>query len=120
MARNYQQPGAIIDYANGEAADYSAGDVVVMGDTVGIALVDIPKNSTGSVAIEGTFTVPKASGTAWGQGDRLDWDASASAFEKGATPASGDVIGCAIAFAAAGADDEVGVAKIVNPGLPTD
>lgn len=115
MARNYKQEGAVLSYTAGEGEDYSAGDVIVLGDTVVIALVDIAEGETGSVATEGVFSVPKASGTAWSIGQKLDWDASANAFTVGATPAAGDVIGCAIAAADAGSAATTGYAKL-TPG----
>lgn len=115
MARNYTQPGNVLSYTAGVGEQYSAGDVVVMGDTVGIALVDIGEGETGSVAIEGVFEVPKVSGTAWSVGQKIDWDASASAFTVGATPAEGDVIGCAIVAAPAGSTETTGYAKL-TPG----
>src|SRR5690625_4079332 len=96
MARNYQQHGAVLTYTNA-GDDIAAGDVVAMADTAGVALVDIPTGESGSVAVEGVFRAPKATGTAWPQGARLDWDASAGAFGVGVTPAAGDVLGCAIA-----------------------
>lgn len=113
MARTYRQPGLKLTHV--AAGNISAGDVVVIGDTVGIAEVDIATGGAGVISIEGVHAVPKAAGTAWSQGDRLDWDASAGAFTKGATWASGDVLGCAIAAADAGATDTTGEVKL-TPG----
>lgn len=118
MGRSYQQPGGVLTYANAGVSDIKADDVVAMADTAGVALVDIPAGGSGSVATEGVFVLPKVAGTAWAQGARLDWDTSAGAFGVGITPAAGDVIGCAIAASAAGADDTVGEVKLANPGLP--
>lgn len=102
MASNYQQPGAVIDYTAG--ADISAGAVVKIGKILGVALVDIANGATGSVQIEGVFTVPKVSGAVIAQGENLTWDVSAAAFDDNlATPAAGDVTGApAVAFEAAG------------------
>lgn len=92
MATNYIQPGSVIEHT--ASADISSGDVVVIGNIIGVALVDIANGSTGSVAIEGVFTVPKVSGAVISQGESLTYDVSASAFDdSSATPASGDVTG---------------------------
>lgn len=113
MGKTFRQPGAVLNHTAG--ADIDAGDVVVLGDTVGIALVDIANGEDGAVSIEGVHEVPKVAGTAWDQGDSLDWDASEDAFGKGITPASGDVIGAAIAAADAGSAATTGEAKL-TPG----
>jgi len=116
MATNYVQPGDVIEYTAG--ADISSGDVVVVGDNVGIALTDIANGATGSVQIAGVFTVPKTSGTAWNQGDRVDYDVSAGEFHKGLTAASGDVENCGIAFAAAASGDTT-ANVLLTPGTGT-
>src|SRR5690554_3051178 len=113
MARSYTQPGAVLTHPNAGESDIAVGDVVVMADTVGVALVDIPVDESGSVAIEGTFRLPKATGTAWEQGARLDWDASAGAFTIG----GGGVAGCAIAAEPAASADAVGAVKLAGAGL---
>ncbi|MDJ0513073.1 MAG: DUF2190 family protein [Methyloceanibacter sp.] len=116
MATNYVGPGAVLDYTNAGSA-ISSGDVVVMGSTVGIALVDIATGATGAVATEGIFTVAKVAGTAWAVGDKLDWDASESAFGKGITAAAGDVVGAGIAGAVAGSAATTGQIKLLGGAL---
>lgn len=103
MASNFVQPGMVIQFTNAGSA-ISAGDVVVVGKVLGVALVDIANGATGSVQIEGVFTVPKVSGAVIAQGENLTWDVSAVSFDDNlATPATGDVTGApAIAFEAAG------------------
>ncbi|HSH45105.1 MAG TPA: DUF2190 family protein, partial [Longimicrobiales bacterium] len=91
---------------------------VVMGDVVGIALTDIAGGETGAVAIEGVFEVAKAAGTAWDQGAKLDWDASASAFDIGVTPATGDVEDCGVAAEAAASAATTGYIRL-TPGTGT-
>lgn len=105
MSRTFVQPGKIVTHSNSSGSDISAGDVVVMGDTVGLALVDIPDGEEGSVSIQGVHKVPKTSGTAWNQGDKIDWDASAGEFHKGVTPATGDVTNAGVAAADAASGD---------------
>lgn len=116
MANTFKQPGTILTHANGSGSDIAAGDVVVIGDTVAVALVDIPDGESGAISLEGVHELPKDAGTAWEQGDKLDWDASEDAFGKGITAASGDVIGCAIAAADAASAGTVGEVKLANPG----
>lgn len=104
MATNFVQPGEVIDWVNGTGAAKAAGAVVAMGNILGVALVDIAKSATGSVAISGVFTVPKVSAAVIAQGESLVWDVSAGAFDDNlATPATGDISGAAaVAFEAAG------------------
>lgn len=102
MANNFIQPGNIIEYT--AAADIKSGDVVKMGNILGVALLDIANGATGSVQITGVFTCPKVSGAVIKAGESLTWDVSAGAFDdNAATPATGDVSGPpSIAFADAG------------------
>lgn len=106
MATNYVQDGDIIQWTNAGTAVLS-GDPVVIGSNgdalIGIALVDIANGATGSVALEGVFSVPKVSGAVIAQGEYVIWDASAAAFDdNAAAPAAGDVSDGAIAWEAAG------------------
>lgn len=102
MANNYIQPGEVIDYTAG--ANKTSGQVVAIGNILGVCLKDIANGETGSVQITGVFTVPKVSGAVIAQGESLTWDASAAAFDDNlATPAAGDITGAAaVAFEAAG------------------
>jgi len=104
MASNHVQEGKVIQWTNGTGSAVAAGAVVKIGKILGVALVSIANGATGSVAIEGVFTVPKVSGAVIAQGENLTWDVSAGAFDdNAATPATGDVTGApAIAFEAAG------------------
>lgn len=104
MAKNFQQPGEVIDFTNSSGATISAGSVVRIGKILGVALVDIADGATGSVQISGVFVVPKVSGAVIAQGENLTWDASAGAFDdNAAVPATGDVTGPpAVAWEAAG------------------
>lgn len=74
----FVQEGKTIDYTPN--ADIAAGDVVVQGDWVGIALVAIPANTLGALAVEGVWEVPKANSTDAGYelsyGDSVFWDAA--------------------------------------------
>jgi len=106
MATNYVEEGETIQWTNGGTAKDS-GAVVVIGSNgdalLGVALVDIANGATGSVKLDGVFTVPKVSAAVIAKGEYVMWDASAAAFDDNlATPAAGDVSDGAIAWAAAG------------------
>ena len=121
MATNYIQPGEVIDWTNAGTAK-SAGDVVAMGNILGVALVDIANAATGSVAVRGVFNVPKVSGAVIAQGEKLTWDVSAGAFDDNlATPATGDITGApAVAWEAAGAGvTDINVMFTGVPGTTT-
>lgn len=100
--KNFVQPGEIITYTAG--ANLTSGQVVAIGNMLGVTCSAIANGATGEVALKGVFTVPKVSGAVIAQGDSLTWDASAAAFDdNAATPASGDITGAAcFAFEAAG------------------
>ena len=59
--------GARITYTNGGSA-ISSGDVVVIGNCVGVASVDIANGATGEVAITEVYTLPKLSAAVIAQG----------------------------------------------------
>lgn len=122
MARNIVHSGGdddILEYSNAGSA-ISAGDVVVMGNTLGVALVDIPQNGKGNVAIGGIVgPVPKVSGAVFAVGEKLLWDSSAGAFDdSAATPGAGDIMGAAIAARAGGNGETTCYVKL-TPGNTT-
>jgi len=117
MATNYIQAGEVIDYTAG--ADISSGDVVAVGNLVGVAITDIANGEVGAVAIEGVFELPKVSAAVIGAGETVNWDASAGEFDdNAATPATGDLTGGCVAVAAAGNGDTTVKVKI-NVGTNT-
>lgn len=94
MATNFESDGDTIQFTNAGSA-ISSGDVVVVGQVLGVALVDIANGATGSVRVRGTFRdVPKVTAAVIADGEALTWDVSAGAFDdNAATPATGDVTG---------------------------
>lgn len=118
MATNYVQDGCTIQHT--AAAAISSGDVVVMGNIMGVALVDIAIGDTGSVAIEGVFDIAKADAAVIAQGESVIWDSSASAFDDNlATPAAGDVSGCCVAMETLGATTSQKIRVKLNVGIGT-
>ena len=82
--------GHSIDYTPG--ADVSAGDVVVQGDLIGIAKLDIAADTLGALAVTGVFDLPKATGAGTGitAGAKVYWRPAADPDPAVATTASGD------------------------------
>ena len=66
--------GARIDHT--PMADLAAGEVVVQGELVGVASLDIKANALGALAVEGVFDFAKAAGvgTAIAAGAQVYWD----------------------------------------------
>ncbi len=101
--KNFTQAGEVITITAG--ANYASGDVVVMGNMLGVATSAIANGAAGEVALKGVFTVPKVAGAVITQGQTLTWDASAVAFDdNAAVAAAGDITGAAcFAFETSGA-----------------
>ena len=74
MSVKYIQTGDAVDYTPG--ANVSAGDVVVQGELVGVAKLDIQTGKLGALAVTGIFDFPKATGAGTGiaAGTRVYWD----------------------------------------------
>ena len=98
MTTTYVQDGDVVDITAGSA--YSSGDIVAQGALIGVAKGDIASGDVGAIQVSGVFTVTVPTATVVAVGDLMDWDASASNFGKGITPASGDVENAAIATGA--------------------
>lgn len=112
MAKNYKQPGHVIDVI--AAANLTSGAAALVGILLAIPLADIANGAEGSAQIEGVFELPKLTTAVFAAGDKLTWDASAGEFISGAGVA-GDCVGCAVAIAAAGNGTTTVLAKLV-PG----
>lgn len=121
MAKNHYQEGSVIDWTNDTGAAIASGAVVVVGNLLGVALVDIPIAGSGSVQIDQVWTLPKVAGTAFTAGEAVIWDVSAGNFAgSGATPATGDVSNCVIAVEpAASAATEARIKLNVSIGTVT-
>ncbi len=73
MAR-YIQEGKIINYQNGTDGKISYGDVVVLSGRIGVASVDIPTGSIGTVQLEGVFEISAETSAAFTVGETVYWD----------------------------------------------
>lgn len=100
-----QVPGATVDYT--PSAAVVGGDVVALGDVLGIASGDIAANALGSLDIEGVFDLPKTSAV-FAVGDNVYWSATGTpvtgtASSGAASLETGKFIGVALAAAVTGA-----------------
>jgi len=83
----FRHQGAAIDHT--PASDVAAGDVIVQGELVGVARLDIKAGRLGALAVEGVFDFPKGVGpsSALPTGADVYWDAGSQ--QATADPASG-------------------------------
>ena len=117
MTSKFVQEGSVINRTL--AGTVASGDVVPMRTSIGIALKSGVSGDVISVAVEGVFTVPKASAAVFAQGEKLLWDTSAGNFDDdAATPAAGDIMGAVVAMAA-GANGETTATVKLTPGNAT-
>jgi predicted RecA/RadA family phage recombinase len=72
---SFLHEGRSIDYTP-SGSSLSAGDVVVVGDFIGVAADDIADGQTGALLVEGVFKMPAPGDTAFSAGDTVDWDGS--------------------------------------------
>lgn len=100
MAVIFRHEGDAIDYTPG--ADVAAGDVVVQGELVGVARLDIKANTLGALAVAGVFDFPKATGggTAITAGAQLYWDDTNDVATTNAGAGANKAIGKAVKAAA--------------------
>ena len=99
---SYVQDGDLLDYTPGSAV--AAGEVVVIGSLVGVAPRPIAANALGSLAIDGVWSMPCATGATGAQGSAINWYAV-----SGVAHASTGVAAGKLAKARAAGDDTVHV-----------
>lgn len=112
--KNYHQDGVMIDVVAPQGG-LVAGDFYLSGGLFGFVVGSAAENETTVIATEGVFRAPKATGTAWVQGDQLFWDAGAKKFTKTA----GDNVSVGIAAYAAASGDASGYVRLAKalPGI---
>ena len=74
MAQNYRQPGHTIDVTAGALSGRSSGDYVELSNQFGGVLVNDPDGNRGTLALDGVYELPKATGTALNVGTRVYWN----------------------------------------------
>ena len=104
----YVQTGDSIDCT--PSADVAAGDVVVQGDLVGVAKLDIKSGALGALAVTGLFDFPKATGEgkAISAGSKVYWDAAEQVAKTDDETGANKLIG-KTALAASDDDEKVRV-----------
>lgn len=104
----FRHDGGSIDYTPGAAV--AAGDVVVQGELVGVAKLDIQANRLGALAVQGVFDLPKATGggTAITAGANVYWDVAEQVAKEDDEAGANKLIGKTV-LAAADADATVRV-----------
>lgn len=109
MTATYVHEGARVPYTPSGAA-VSPGDVIVQNTLIGIATNDIADGQLGSLAVEGVFDFPKATGagTAIAAGKVVYWDAADSQAKEDSETGANEKLGVTVA-AAADADTTVRV-----------
>lgn len=83
MATCYQDDERYIDFTAGSSI--AAGDVVLIGTLVGVAVNDIGSGATGVVDTKGIYVVPAVNTAAFSVGDVLYWDNVAKKATKTST-----------------------------------
>ena len=93
MATRFVHDGNSIDYTPGSAV--TAGDVVVQGELVGVAKVDIAANALGALAVTGVFDFPKATGagSAITAGANCYWDVAEAVAKTDSETGANKLIG---------------------------
>ena len=99
MTATYIHEGNSIDFT--PAADIAAGEVVVQGELVGVAKIDIKANTLGALAVTGVFDFPKATGasTAIAEGIDVYWDDTANQATADSATGANKRIGRSVASA---------------------
>ena len=96
MKARFYQDGKTIDYT--PTAALAAGDVVVLGNIIGIAQTDVPANTLTGLDIEGVFEFVKKANDVVTAGALIYWDTE----NKVATISAGEVVaGIAVEASAA-------------------
>lgn len=76
MAKNLKALGEVFDYTC--TGNVTSGQLVVMNDTVGVAITDGKAGDVIAVRAEGVFELPKLASSDIGQGKKVYWDATNS------------------------------------------
>ena len=74
MAKNLKALGEVFDYTC--TGNVASGQLVVMNDTVGVAIKDGKAGDIVACRVEGVFELPKLASSDIGQGKKVYWDAT--------------------------------------------
>jgi predicted RecA/RadA family phage recombinase len=84
---SYVQKGDLLNYT--PAVAVAAGEVVVLGSVVGVAPRPIAANAVGSVAVEGVWSMPCATGATGAMGSVINWYATSGVADATTGTAAG-------------------------------
>lgn len=90
---SYVHAGEYIEYVAPSAV--AAGDVVVQGELIGVAKLDILAGGLGSLAVAGVYDLPKATGggTAITAGASVYWDVAEGVAKTNAESGANKLLG---------------------------
>jgi len=77
MASNAISEGKVLRWKNTTGSLVKSGEVVPLKDKIGVALVDIPDDSFGSIAVAEVFDLPKGNDT-FIMGQNVYWNKDSS------------------------------------------
>lgn len=110
MPTNYVEPGNVQEFT-APSGGVTSGVPVLIGTLVVIPEVTVAVGARFNGALGGTWTVPKATGAAWTEGQVLYFDSTAGNF---ATAQSATARRAGTAMAAAASGDTTGVVRLLN------
>lgn len=96
MLTEFLQEGVSLDFV--PATDVLAGDVVVLGELVGIVQRDTKAGELGSISVDGVYAMPKSTGTGTSMlaGVILFWNATTKLVTTNAAAGVNKMLGKAI------------------------
>jgi predicted RecA/RadA family phage recombinase len=112
MATTFIQEGCVLEFA-APTGGVVSGTPLLIGSLVVIPLVTAAQTIRFNAAEAGVFTVPKATGAAWTEGQILYFDSTAGNF---ATAQSATARRAGVAIVAAASGDTTGIVKLKNIG----
>ncbi len=110
--KNYKQPGEILTLT-APTGGVVSGYAYLIGALLVVAQVSAAEGALFSALTRGVVTLPKATGSAWTEGEKLFWDNTNKRFTD--TSATG-LFPAGVATAAAASGDAVG--DVLLTGIP--
>lgn len=83
--KNKIQTGDALEFLNNSGDDIVSGQIVELASTIAVAAVDISDGKSGTIDVEGVFSLPKLTGEAHVVGDQLHFDPADGKLKKTAT-----------------------------------
>lgn len=109
--KNFHARGDALEFTAG--ADIASGDVVAVGNLIGIAAGDVANGGEGIMNLTGVYGVPKVGSQAWGIGDPVYWNGTAATKTAG----TNKFMGNAAAVVGSGAGETLGLVRLAS-GVP--